>query len=181
MNQTASDTDFHLGEITAQHRWETTDDWDPQRRQKLLWDHIPAAFHERFKNAPYFFLATSDSEGHCDCSFKGGGEGLIRLLDERTFAFPDFSGNGAFMSLGNILVNPQVGCLFIDFNDGARLRVNGTAKIHDEGEMMSLFPDAERVVVVNIEQVVPNCANHIPRLISVSDPEALPESGPQIG
>jgi predicted pyridoxine 5'-phosphate oxidase superfamily flavin-nucleotide-binding protein len=169
VNKPASDPDFHPGELTAQQRWETEGEWVRERRQQLLWDHIPADLQERFASAPYFFLATSDGEGHCDCSFKGGGEGLIRLLDERRFAFPDFGGNGAFMSLGNILENPHVGCLFIDFNDGARLRVNGRASIFDDGETMALFPDAERVVVVDIEQVVPNCSQHIPRLIPASD------------
>lgn len=73
MNQPALDTDFHDGELAAQQRWESRDEWPPERREKLLWDHIPAALQERFCGAPYFFLATSDSEGQCDCSFKGGG------------------------------------------------------------------------------------------------------------
>jgi predicted pyridoxine 5'-phosphate oxidase superfamily flavin-nucleotide-binding protein len=71
------------------------------------------------------------------------------------------------MSLGNILVNPHVGCLFIDFSDGARLRVNGRATIYDQGEALKLFPEARRVVVVEVEQVVPNCRNYVPRLLPV--------------
>lgn len=158
---------FHAGEIEAQTRWNTTDLWDEARRQRLLWDHIPQALHARIEGAPFFFLATSAPDGRCDCSFKGGGPGLVRILDSRRFAFPDFDGNGAFMSLGNLLLNPQVGCLFIDFNDGARLRVNGRASIHECGEPMALFPGSPRVVLVEIEQVVPNCAQHIPRLVPV--------------
>jgi hypothetical protein len=68
------------------------------------------------------------------------------------------------MSLGNILLNPKVGCLFIDFGDGARLRVNGRASIHEDGPVAALFPTHARVVLVDIEQVVPNCARHVPRL-----------------
>ena len=117
---------------------------------------------------PFFFLATSSPDGHCDCSFKGGGPRLIRILDEKTFAFPDFDGNGAFMSLGNILLNPQVGCLFIDFNDGGRLRVNGRASVHESGPVAALFPAHKRVVLVDIEQVVPNCPQHVPRLQAVA-------------
>ncbi len=105
---------FHEGEQAAQQRWQTTDLWDAARKARLLWDHIPEAFQARIEAAPFFFLATSSPDGRCDCSFKGGGPGLIRLLDAWRFAFPDFDGNGAFMSLGNILLNPQVGCLFID-------------------------------------------------------------------
>ena len=132
-----------------------------ERRDALLWDHIPEVFHQRFEEAPYFFLATSDDDGRCDCSFKGGGPGLIHLVDEKTFAFPDFPGNGAFMSIGNILVNPNVGCLFLDFMDGARLRVNGKAEIL-EGDSQKLFPDFDKAILVHIEQVIPNCNQHIP-------------------
>ena len=89
---------------------------------------------------------------------------MIRVLDQRRFAFADFDGNGAFMSLGNILLNPRVGCLFIDFSDGARLRVNGRASIHEDGPLLALFPQQHRVVLVDIEQVVPNCARNVPRL-----------------
>lgn len=157
---------FHWGERKAQQQWATESIWDEARKERLLWDHIPLALHARLENIPFFFLATSNSDGHCDCSFKGGGPGLIKVIDEYHFAFPDFDGNGAFMSLGNILTNPQVGCLFIDFEDGARLRVNGRASIHEDDELMVLFPTANRVVRVAVEQVVPNCAQHIPRLIN---------------
>lgn len=170
-----NDDFFHVGEILAQQSYNSEESWTPQRRKELLWDEIPQLFHERFSKAPWFLLATSDGEGRCDCSFKGGGEGLIHLIDSRTFAFPDFDGNGAFMSIGNILVNPHVGCLFIDFQDGARLRVNGRASVFSRDEYpellptpIGLFATAPRLVLVNIEQVIPNCARFVPRM-SYSD------------
>jgi predicted pyridoxine 5'-phosphate oxidase superfamily flavin-nucleotide-binding protein len=160
----SQDSPFHSGEQQAQARWNSSDIWDEARKQRLLWNAIPEQFHARLESAPFFFLATSDDQGNCDCSFKGGGPGLVRILDGAHFAFPDYSGNGAFMSLGNILVNPRVGCLFIDFTDGARLRVNGRAQILEGDAAHDLFSDAERVVLVSIERVVPNCSAHIPRL-----------------
>lgn len=158
-------TTFHPGEQQAQQRWQTTGLWDDARKQRLLWNHIPESLHARIEAAPFFFLATSSPDGRCDCSFKGGGPGLVRMLDARRLAFPDFDGNGAFMSLGNLLLNPHVGCLFVDFNDGARLRVNGRATVHEDGPIAALFPACRRVVVVDVEQVVPNCRQHVPRLI----------------
>ncbi len=163
------DSDFHAGEMAAQKCWQTAQIWDTARRSRLLLDHIPEPYQERIGNAPFFFLATSAQDGSCDCSFKGGGPGIIRILDSTRLAFPDFDGNGAFMSLGNIMQNPRVGMLFIDFSDGARLRVNGRASIHDSGPMMRLFPDRPRTVVVDIDQVVPNCPAHIPRLVPKED------------
>jgi len=168
--RTAASTDpfFHAGECMLQARWETAAIWDAARRQRLLWNEIPSALHARIEAAPFFLLATSDASGRCDCSFKGGGPGIVRMLGSRRFAFPDFDGNGAFMSLGNLLQNPQVGCLFIDFNDGARLRVNGRATLLAGDEAGHLFPGRKRAVLVDIEEVIPNCAQHIPRLIPAS-------------
>jgi len=161
-----ADHDFHPGEIAAQQRWQTTHLWDEERRTRLLLDRIPEIFHERITNAPFFFLATSNKKGSCDCSFKGGGPGIIQIIDHTRLAFPDYDGNGAFMSLGNILENPHIGMLFIDFADGARLRVNGRASVHDDGKIRALFPGQPRVILVEIEQVTPNCAAHVPRLVS---------------
>jgi len=77
-------------------------------------------------NPPLFFIATANAQGECDCSFKGGGPNLVRMTDGKHLAFPDFDGNNVFMTLGNILDSPHVGILFIDFQDGARLRANGS-------------------------------------------------------
>ena len=164
----AVDDHFHNGEVVAQQRWGTAPLWDASRRRRLLWHAIPEEFHPRIEAAPFFFLSTSGRDGRCDCSFRGGGPNLVRVLEPRRIAFSDFDGNGAFMSLGNIIENPFVGLLFIDFADGARLRVNGRAAIHETGYFKDLFPGVARVVAVDIEEVVPNCANHVPRLVSAA-------------
>jgi predicted pyridoxine 5'-phosphate oxidase superfamily flavin-nucleotide-binding protein len=65
------------------------------------------------ESAPYFFLATADAEGRHDCSFKGGLPGFVAIIGPSEPAFPDYDGNGMFKSLGNILVNVEVGMLFI--------------------------------------------------------------------
>ncbi len=163
-----TDEDFHTGEAAAQERWGTALHWDLSRRRRLLWRTIPGELHARIEAAAFFFLSTSSRDGRCDCSFKGGGPNLVRMLGTRRLAFPDFDGNGAFMSLGNIIENPFVGLLFIDFADGARLRVNGQATIHEAGHFKDLFPHAPRVIVVDVELVVPNCVNHVPRLVPVT-------------
>lgn len=161
---------FHAGELAAQQRWGRPGVWDASRLARLMLDRIPEQYRARIEALPFFFLATSNRRGECDCSFKGGGPGLVRVLDAHTLVFPDFAGNQAFMSLGNILENPQVGLLFIDFSDGGRLRVNGRAEIHDDGPLRAHFPGAPRVVRVAVERVTPNCAAHVPRLQPVPPP-----------
>ena len=168
---------FHAGELDAQQRWGNPELWTEARIGQLIWDRIPEQFHARIEAAPFFFLATSAPDGRCDCSFKGGGPGLVKVLAPDRLVFPHFEarvkGNGAYMSLGNILLNPYMSMLFIDFADGARLRVNGRASIHENAEMMEHFPQAECVVVVDIELVVPSCPAYIPRL---TPDDSLPDT-----
>lgn len=156
------ETVFHPGELRAQSTWGREGSWDRARIERLIWDEIPAEHRARVESFEFFFLATSDKRGHCDCSFKGGGRGVLRLSGGRRLSFPDYDGNGAFMSLGNILVNPNVGILLIDFADGARLRIEGRAQVLGPDE--DLFPGAPRVVAVDITRVVPNCARFVPKL-----------------
>src|SRR4029079_10149698 len=77
-----------------------------------------------------FFLATADAEGRPTCSYKGGEPGFVRVLDPHTIAFPNFDGNGMYLSTGNVLVNPEVGMLFIDFERGHRMGIDNPAAVH---------------------------------------------------
>jgi predicted pyridoxine 5'-phosphate oxidase superfamily flavin-nucleotide-binding protein len=114
--------------------------------------------------AAQFFLATADAEGRPDCSYKGGMPGFVRILDATTLAFPDYDGNGMFRSLGNIIVNPNVGLLFIDFQEGDRMRVNGTAEVRTDDPLLAEFPGARSIVRVRVEKIFPNCPRYIHRM-----------------
>ena len=93
-------------------------------RHSLAFSEDDRAFIEQ---CCLFFLATADAEGQPDVSYKGGLPGFVRVTGESTLAFPDYDGNGQFRSLGNILVNPRVGMIFMDFQGQRRKRVKGTA------------------------------------------------------
>ncbi len=108
-----------------------------------------------------FFLATADPEGRPNCSYKGGAPGFVRVLDERTIGFPDYDGNGMFLSLGNTLVNPEVGLLFVSFERRRRLRLNGTASIDPGDPLLEIWPEARSVVRVAVREVFPNCPRYI--------------------
>ena len=133
-----------------------------------------AAFVER---SSMFFLATSDADGWPDCSYKGGMPGFVKVLDPTTLAFPSYDGNGMFRSLGNVLVNPKVGMLFIDFSHPNRMRVNGLATIHDDDELLEAFEGAQAVVRVAIERVFPNCPRYIHRMELVETSVYAPRPG----
>ena len=107
------------------------------------------------------FLATADAEGRPDCSYKGGHPGFVRVIAPDTLAFPSYDGNGMFKSLGNVLVNPQVGLLFIDFETPRRLRVNGRATVQEDDPLRAEFVGAQLVVRVHADAIFPNCPRYI--------------------
>ncbi len=119
------------------------------------------AFIER---SPMFFIATADARGQPDCSYKGGLPGFVRVLDDRQLAIPDYDGNGMYRSWGNVLVNPQVGLLFLDFERPKRLRVNGRATVNEDDPLRAGFPGAVFIVRVVAERIFPNCPRYIHRM-----------------
>lgn len=119
------------------------------------------AFIER---SAMFFIATADARGQPDCSYKGGLPGFVRVLDDRTLAIPDYDGNGMYRTWGNVLVNPQVGLLFLDFEQPKRLRVNGKARIVDDDALRPEFPGCVFVVRVTAERIFPNCPRYVHRM-----------------
>jgi hypothetical protein len=86
------------------------------------------------------------------------------VVDPQTLAFPSYDGNGMFKSLGNVLVNPHVGILFIDFESPKRLRVNGRATVHEQDPLISEFTGAQLVVRVHADAIFPNCPRYIHKM-----------------
>jgi predicted pyridoxine 5'-phosphate oxidase superfamily flavin-nucleotide-binding protein len=124
-----------------------------------------------------FFIATADAEGRPVCSYKGGEPGFVRVLDERTIAFPGYDGNGMFKSFGNLLVNPHVGLLFISFERQKRLRLNGTASIDPDDPLVASWQGATLVVRVRAREVFPNCPRYIHRMQLVERSRYVPVAG----
>lgn len=134
------------------------------------------------ESRPMLFVATADAHGHPECSYKGGLPGFVRVLDERTLAFPDYDGNGMYRSWGNVLVNPSVGLLFLDFEAPKRLRVNGTAKIKGDDPLRADFPGAVFIVRVTAHKIFPNCPRYIHKmqLLEYSSYAPRPEYVPPV-
>ena len=108
-----------------------------------------------------FFIATVDVDGQPQCSYKGGDPGFVQVLDESTLAFPVYDGNGMFLTVGNLQDDPAVGLLFVSFEDGSRLRVNGVASIDADDPLTATIPGALLVVRVRAQAVFPNCRRYV--------------------
>jgi uncharacterized protein len=123
----------------------------------------------------YFFISTADGEGRPDCSFKGGPAGFVRVTGDSELSFPDYDGNGMFKSLGNLLVNENVGLLFIDLHERPRrLRVNGTATISRDDPLIGATVGAQLMVRVQARAIFPNCPRYIPKLQLVEPSQYVP-------
>ena len=127
---------YHSGSRELQDRFDTRRlaDRIEERIVRATIDDDDRAFIEA---RDMFFLATVDADGAPQSSYKGGEPGFVRVLDEHTLAFPNYDGNGMFLSWGNAIVNPHVGLLFIDFvsERPSRLRVEGTASVTVDDEL----------------------------------------------
>lgn len=110
------------------------------------------------------FVATADADGRPDCSYKGGLPGFVRVVDARTLALPDYDGNGMYRSWGNVLANPHVGLLFIDFESPKRLRVNGRARVAADDPLRAELPGCVFVIRIEVERIFPNCPRYLHRM-----------------
>jgi NAD(P)H-nitrite reductase large subunit len=153
-------------------------------------DHLNAAMQEFIARREMMFVGTADRNGNADSSFRAGHAGFVKVLDERTLAYPEFRGNGVMSSMGNISENPHVGLMFIDFGkDRIGLHVNGKARIAEHEEFVRLMKDhpadailgdsvlasliakdpgnLERWVVVSVDESFMHCSKHIPLMQKV--------------
>jgi uncharacterized protein len=167
---------YNDGSRHLQDAWDTrriADRLDERFIQRGCIDEDDKAFIERLD---MFFLATADAEGRPQCSYKGGDPGLVKVVDEQTLAFPNYDGNGMYLSMGNLLESPHVGMLFIDFrgNPPRRLRVNGTASIAEDDPLVAEWERAQFVVRVHATEVFPNCPRYIHRMELVERSEYVP-------
>jgi predicted pyridoxine 5'-phosphate oxidase superfamily flavin-nucleotide-binding protein len=151
---------YHDGSRRLQDRFDTRRLAD-RIDERLVCDWIDDDDRAFIERRDMFFLATADAEGRPQCSYKGGDPGFVRVLDERTIAFPVYDGNGMYLSAGNALVNPHVGLLFIDFEGRKRLRLNGIASVAEEDPLLDEYPEAQLVVRVRATEVFPNCPRYI--------------------
>lgn len=167
------------GEQQAQQRFGTSTRATSFYAKQML-DHLNPTMQQFIGRQEMAFIATADATGACDCSFRAGTQGFVQVLDSKTLAYPEYRGNGVLASVGNILENPQIGMIFLDyFQSTVGLHVNGKARVLSPEEIASLphipasmveatklkkgrRPDAW--IVVEVEEAYIHCSKHVPLL-----------------
>lgn len=166
-----------VGEHELQQKFGTTERADRFYSHQML-DHLNDRMQIFVGRQEMIFISSSDAHGECDCSFRAGPPGFVRVLDENRITWPEYRGNGVLASAGNISENPHVGVLMIDFvKDVIGLHVNGKAELVADDEMRQrhswlIEDDAggrspERWIVVHVEEAYVHCSKHIPRMVRV--------------
>lgn len=111
--------------------------------------------------ASLVFVASADTEGHCDATPRGGPAGFVAVLDDRTLAIPDATGNKRLDTLHNVLETGRVGLLFVIPGRTTTLRVNGRACVSARPELLDRLTAVGKrpvsALVVEIESVYPHC------------------------
>jgi len=141
--------------------------------------YLNNSMQQFISNQSMVFIATSDARGECDCSFRGGPPGFVKVLSKKILAYPEYKGNGVWASLGNISENPNIGMMFIDFfKSTVGLHVNGKAKIIENEEFLkneeilnnleqnfqNKGRKLERWIYLEVEEAYIHCSKHIPLL-----------------
>jgi len=121
---------------------------------------LTSSQREWIESADTFFIASgyrgegeSDTYG-MDASHRGGDRGFVQVLDDVTLRFPDYAGNNHYNTIGNLVLDPRAGYLFIDFETGSLLQLTGTTSIDWGSEELAKFPGARRLVTLDIKEII---------------------------
>jgi uncharacterized protein len=127
-------------------------------------NHLTRQFVER---SPFVCVATASPDGGLDVSPRGDPAGFVRIVDERTLLLPDRPGNRIADTLTNLLVDPRIALLFLIPGVGDSFRVNGTARIVDDAELLAGSEVDGKVpklgILVSIEEAYTQCSKALIR------------------
>lgn len=128
----------------------------------------------------HFFMASFGENGYPYIQHRGGPAGFLKVLDAKTLAFVDFTGNKQYISVGNLQTNPNVALIMVSYPQRARLKVYAKARIVALADDPSLFEQIdpadyphrpERMLVMEVQAFDWNCPQHITPRYTVEDIE----------
>jgi predicted pyridoxine 5'-phosphate oxidase superfamily flavin-nucleotide-binding protein len=125
-------------------------------------------------NSLYF--ATASADGQPYIQHRGGPKGFVKVLDNNTLAFADYSGNRQYITQGNLTENPKAHIFVMDYAHRRRVKIWGEARVVDDDPalMKSLMPTGykarpEQVILFRISAWDTNCPQHIPQKFDAAD------------
>jgi uncharacterized protein len=126
------------------------------------------------------YLATANAAGQPYIQHRGGPKGFIRVIDEKTLGFVDFTGNQQYITTGNLAENDRAFIFLMDYAERRRVKLWGRARVvEDDPELMKrLMPDHYdghplQAILFTLEAWDVNCPQHIPQKIDAADVKAV--------
>ncbi len=129
-----------------------------------------------------FYLGTANAAGQPYIQYRGGPQGFLKPIDDRTLAFADFGGNRQYITLGNLAENPRAFIFLMDYANRRRVKIWGKARVvEDDPDLIQRLADPgygaqpERAILIDIEAWDINCPQHIHRRYGERDVHAAVE------
>lgn len=125
------------------------------------------------------FLATASRDGQPYIQHRGGPPGFLRVIDERTIGFADYTGNRQYITAGNLSDNPRAYLFLIDYAARRRIKIWGTARVVEDADLArELMPEGyaarpEQVILLTLAAWDANCPQHIPQRFEAADVAAV--------
>lgn len=133
---------------------------EPPGLQDKNIDHLDQFAKDFIAASPFIVLSTSDQAGRCDASPKGDEPGFVKVLDDNTLVIPDRPGNRLAYGHRNILENPHIGLIFCIPETNETLRVNGTATLDANPELLAELAARGKNAILGIRVHVEECFFH---------------------
>ena len=121
------------------------------------------------------YLATASAAGQPYTQHRGGPKGFLRVLDDRTIGFADYTGNRQYISTGNLAENAKAFLFVMDYANRRRVKIWGRARVVSDSETVArLMPEnyrarPEQAILFEIDAWDTNCPQHIPQKIAAGD------------
>lgn len=127
-----------------------------------------------------FYLGTVSSNGYPYIQFRGGSPGFLKVLDEKTLGFADFSGNVQYISIGNLSGHDKAFLFLMDYRHRKRIKIWGKAEyIEGDTEWIERLrvpgyaAKIERAILFHVEATSENCPQHIPIRYSETEVDTM--------
>jgi len=138
--------------------------------------HITPELAEFIGDQTSVFLGTASGEGQPYIQHRGGPPGFLKMIDDRTIAFADFTGNRQYITQGNLVDNPKAFLFLIDYKNRQRVKIWGEARVveDDPALIKKLKSDgykarAEQAIVFTVSAWDSNCPQHIPQRFEAAE------------
>ncbi|MGY3448482.1 pyridoxamine 5'-phosphate oxidase family protein [Bradyrhizobium sp. USDA 4353] len=174
--RTPGDVMFSTAARAIQARKGSRDSYAHVEETRGFRHEVDADLAGRLAEATSFYLATASADGQPYIQHRGGPKGFLKVLDSRTLAFADFSGNRQYITQGNLSENPRAYIFVMDYAHRRRVKIWGTARVVEDDDALtaSLMPRGykarpEQVILFTIEAWDTNCPQHIPQKFDAAD------------